>query len=306
MVWLNHMALFAAVARNGNFTRAAEQLLMPKSTVSQRMAELEAALGTKLLARTTRKLHLTPAGRLLLSHCEELADVERAAFDEVLAGQKSPRGKIKVTAPNVLGSIVLAPFVAAFLARYRNVEVELDLTDSVLELEESNADIAFRIGARSASAGFRVKKLAEVPFHLCAAPRYLAAHRPPRDPDELAGHACLPHRGRQLWQLTRAGQVNRVTAAGRLSTDNLIALKEACVAGHGIAALPFYLCTREFARNELMPVLSDWAMAPLPLFGISRDERRPRQAIALFLAEASHRLYAFLAPGGIRSIHGAT
>jgi DNA-binding transcriptional LysR family regulator len=257
MAWLNHMAHFAAVVRNGSFTAAAEQLAMPKSTVSQRVAELEAALGTTLLVRTTRRLHLTEAGRLLLSHCEKLADFESAAFEEVLAPQRLPRGKIKVTAPNVLGSIVLAPFVAAFLARYRNVEVEFDLTDGVIELHESNADIAIRIGSATVPRGYRAAALGDVQFHLCAASIYLAAHRAPSDPDELTEHACLPHRGRQQWVLTRAGRTSRVNATGRMLTDNLIALKEACMAGQGIAALPFYLCTREYARDELVPVLSD-------------------------------------------------
>jgi DNA-binding transcriptional LysR family regulator len=298
-LWLNHMAVFAAVVRSGSFTAASESLGLPKSTVSQRIAELEAAVGTQLLLRTTRAMHLTESGRALLPHCEDALRRERLAFEAARAYQTSPHGRVSISAPNVLGSSVLAPFVAEFLQRYPNVEIELALTDQLAQFGDSGVDVAFRVGEAVLGAGsdqFVVRSVGAIHFILCAVRGYQETRGLPTAPADLSQHACLPHKGAQKWELVTAegGVVEAFEATGRLKTDNLTALKEACLSGFGIAFLPSYLCQRELDRGELLRVLPAWRAKPLALSAVYPKNGRPTKAFSLFLREATARLRAFL------------
>lgn len=294
-LWLNHIAVFAAVARAGSFTAAARHLRLPKSTVSAKVNELEAAFGIRLLRRTTRSVGLTEPGRELFAHAEALLGRHGEALQSMVAWQKSPRGRLVISAPNILGSLVVAPIVTQFLADHPEVEISLDLTDAVVDIKQSEVALALRVGAVS-DPDLVVSQLGGIAFFLCASPSYIANRAPPSQPEDLGDFDCLPHRGAQVWNLSAGRRDASIEVHSRFRTDNLAALKEACLAGAGIALLPFYLCSRELQCGDLVRILSAWQSDPLPLHAVRRGHTKPTVAMRLFLDEAIPTLRRFIAP----------
>lgn len=169
MLKLDLMAIFAHVAQSGSFTAAALQLGLPKSTVSQRVAELEERLGLRLLHRSTRKLSLTEAGRIYLEHCQAMLDEAGAADAAVSILRDAPAGVLRITAPEASGLKLMPPLLAAFKRAYPQVEVQLTVTDAHLDLVAERIDVALRTGQLRDSS-FISRRIGQVRRVLVAAP----------------------------------------------------------------------------------------------------------------------------------------
>ncbi|WP_028444883.1 LysR family transcriptional regulator [Chitinimonas koreensis] len=267
MLKLDQMAVFAQVVESGSFTAAAARLGLPKSTVSQRLAELEAALGVRLLQRTTRKLSLTGAGQAYLVHCQAMLEAARAADAAVSRLRDAPAGRLRITVPEASGVRLLPELLAAFRARHPQIELDCLVTDAHLDLVADRIDLAFRTG-RLHDSSHVSRRVGTVRRVLVASPGYLAREGEPGRPEELARHACLLHASAPQWLLRGEQGTVAVTPAAGYSANSLCHLLEAAAAGAGIAMLPAFLCRDELANGRLRTLLDGCPPVPNDYYAV--------------------------------------
>ena len=265
---LNTLHVFAKVVQTGSFTGAARALGMPKSTVSQRVSELEERLGVRLLQRTTRRLSLTDAGRLYHDHCIGIIAAVEDAERAVTSLQETPRGLLRVTVP--ASSQFLGPILADFRARYGGVQLDVVCTDRLVNLVEESFDVAIRAGVLSDST-LMARNLGTLPYILVASRRYLEKRGRPRSPDSLAKHDCLvfgvgPHP--KVWCLTQGDETHEVSLTPALSVNDLDILYDAVIGGGGVTMLPAYRCVHDLRARRLERVLPDWDGPAAPIHAV--------------------------------------
>jgi DNA-binding transcriptional LysR family regulator len=259
---LHAAEVFLQVVRAGGFTRAAKVLGRSTSTLSRVVADLERQLGAQLLARTTRRQHLTEAGALYVGHAERLLAIQRAGRDAIaeLTGGV-PRGRLRVTMPVSVGERLLGPIVADLRRRHPELRLELDLSDRALPLVEGGFDLAIRVG-RLADSSLRAQLLGKVPVRLVASPRYLARHGTPSHPDQLARHACISLGalgGTQEWSFFRRGVTRRLDIDGVAHTTSPLLAAQLAASGIGLLRVVDWVIRGELARGDLVPVLPSWS-----------------------------------------------
>lgn len=260
----NDLLVFARVAELGSFSRAADRLGLPKSTVSRRLAALEQRLGERLLLRTTRRQTLTEFGLQLLEHARQVvAEVEAvAALSE--QRQAAPGGRLRVSMPSDLANLLLSDALAAFVALYPGISFELDLSARRVDLLGEGFDLAVRVGDLPDDATLAARRLAVFPAGLYAAPGYLAEHGEPREPADLARHDAV----RQLrgngepapWTLVQGEQRWQGVPPGRAAANSPELLIRLALAGAGIAAVPDYFAAPEVRSGRLRRVLPLWCL----------------------------------------------
>jgi len=263
---LNRIRLFVRVAEAGSFTGAARIAGLPKSSVSRAVAALERDLGVRLIQRTTRRLQLTEAGRAYYeSVSRALSGVDEAAA-AISQSQDVPSGPVHLTAPLDLGVWLLAPSLARFAARYREVRLEVTLTQRVIELVREGLDLALRVG-KLADTALVARPLGLVRAGLFAAPQYLKRNGKPQSVADLAEHDCLLFRagGRATWDFVGPAGRQKVEVRGTMAADDHQFIREAAVAGLGIAVLPIVACAGEHAGGELVRLLPEHATTGEPL-----------------------------------------
>jgi DNA-binding transcriptional LysR family regulator len=270
---LNALQLFVKVVEKGSFTGAARALAMPKSTVSQRVSELEERLGVRLLQRTTRTLSVTDQGRIYYDHgVRILADLEDADRT-VTSFQNEPRGLLRITVP--ASTQLLAPVFATFLLKHRGVQLEVLYTDRPVDLVEERFDIGLRAGPLSDST-LIARSLGTFSFMMVASPQYLKERGRPHSPADLAEHDALVFtvgRSPRVWRLTR-GKTNReVIVNPALGANDLDILIEAAVGGLGITMIPGHRCVELIRAKRLERVLPDWEAPAVPMNAIYPSAR---------------------------------
>jgi DNA-binding transcriptional LysR family regulator len=260
----NDLLIFASVAEWGSFSRAAERLALPKSTVSRRLAALEQRLGERLLLRTTRRQSLTEWGQQLLEHARQVAaEVEAvAALSE--RRQATPSGRLRVSMPSDFADLLLADALAAFVARYPSIQLELDLSPRRVDLQGEGFDLALRVGHLPDDASLSARRLADFSSGLYAAPAYLAERGEPVHPDDLARHTAirmlLANGESAIWTLTQADERWQGTPPGQISANAPELLIRMACAGAGIAAVPDYFAAADVRRGALRRVLPQWCL----------------------------------------------
>ena len=280
MLDLNDLAFFVHVVDRGGFTAAAKALGVSKSTVSQRIARLEAELGTRLIQRTSRRFVVTDAGSDLHRHATAML-IEAAAAESAVRGRLAePRGIVRFTCP--VYSVGLAPVLARFLATHPEVRLVQHATSRFVDLIAEGFDVALRgHDAPLPDSDLIQRKVAPTPWRLFATPDHLDAAGLPEQPADLLQHACLvvPSRsGETSWTLRHANRDEvRLELEARFASDDLQAIKTAALAGLGIAALPAHHCRDEHASGLLTHVLPDWSIGDgrLTLLALPRRERLP-------------------------------
>lgn len=266
---LNAVMVLVRVVEAGSFRGAAARLGMPNSTVSRKVSELEASLGTQLLRRTTRKLALTDAGASFVEQAESAIATLEAAQLAVSALQREPRGRLRVTATPQMGQLFLGPLVVAFLEAYPAVQVSLHLTDRHVDLLAERFDVALRAGPLPDSS-LVAHRVSSGGVSLVASPGYLAARGTPRDPADLEGHDCLVFASaggqpRRTWTLRHGKDLREVAVSARLVADDWQVLLQGAVRGLGIARVPDALMRSELRRGDLVSVLDAFSPAETPL-----------------------------------------
>ncbi|MBX3193202.1 MAG: LysR family transcriptional regulator [Labilithrix sp.] len=265
---LNALQVFVKVVQTGSFTGAARTLGMPKSTVSQRVSELEERLGARLLQRTTRRLSITDQGRVYYDHCARIFTEIEEADRAVTSLQESPRGLLRITVP--ASTQFLGPVLTDFLGRCGGVQLDVLCTDRFVNLVEESFDIAIRAGALSDST-LMARNLGTLHFLPVASPRYLKKHGRPRSPRDLAKHRCLvfsvgPHP--RVWRLSHGDEKREVTLTPALAVNDLDILHDAVIGGVGIAILPTYRCVDDLDAKRLERVLPDWEAPSEPIHAL--------------------------------------
>ena len=260
----NDLLIFARVAEAGSFSRAAERVGLPKSTVSRRIAFLEEQLGERLMLRTTRRLTLTEFGLQLLEHARQVA----AEVDAVKAlseyRQARPSGRLRVSMPNDFATQLLTDMLAAFIALHPAVSLELDLSPRRVDLLGENFDLAVRMGDLPDDTLLAARRIAVIPGGLYAAPSYLAERGDPASPEELDQHDTLRLLGRNGeaagWTLMCGERKWEGAPPARAVANAPDLLSNLARAGAGIAAVPDYFAAPSVRRGELRRVLPDWCM----------------------------------------------
>ena len=259
---LEAMSLLVTVAEAGSLSAAGRRLGIPLSSVSRKIADLEAHLGTRLLVRAGRKASLTDAGSAYLVACrrilEDVTEAERAAAGEYL----TPSGELVVTAPLVFGRLHMLPVVLDFLATFPKVDVRLSLIDRRVQLVEEHVDLALRIGplVDNALVALKVGTMRRV---LVASPDYLARRGTPREIRDLDGHDWVDDSGMRLPQDWGFGQT--APARPRLVINTAEATLDAAIAGMGLARVLYYQAVGAIRAGTLALVLEELEPDPWPV-----------------------------------------
>ncbi|ELY4522666.1 LysR family transcriptional regulator [Cronobacter turicensis] len=262
---LQDMALFALVAETGSFTAAAQKAGLPKSSVSQRISQLEAHVGLRLLNRTTRTLSLTFAGEHYLVHCREMLDASERADLAVQRLRDNPSGRLRITSPAGIGATLLARMNAEFLARYPDITLEVFISDDVRDLVMEGFDVALRTG-KPQDSSLIGRKIGHCPRYLLASPAYLAQHPPLTHPAQLAEHRVIVHRAWAEWLLQRDRELYRCHLNQMHQTDNLLYARESALAGAGVTLLPAFLLDDTLKQGTLINILPEWTVTGNDLY----------------------------------------
>ncbi|OJB44429.1 transcriptional regulator [Burkholderia ubonensis] len=295
---LHAMRIFARVAHLGSFTKAAEQMQLPRPTVSNAVQYLEKHLKIRLLQRTTRRVALTAEGATYYERCARLlADLDDAEtlFEDAGA---SPRGVIRVDLPERFALDKVIPAIPSFHARYPDLRIVMSTTDRFVDLIADGIDCAVRVGALSDTSlvARRIGELAQVN---CASPAYLARHGTPRSPDDLPEHVAVGYfssrTGRELdWEYADmdTGEIHAVKMRSVVSVNSSQAYLACCVAGLGLIQAPRDGLDAPLADGTLVEVLPEWNAAPLPVSVVFPHGRHLAPRVRIFvdwLADALSR-----------------
>jgi DNA-binding transcriptional LysR family regulator len=280
---LNDILVFAKVVQAGSFVGASRELAMPKSTVSRKVAELEARLGARLLQRTTRKLSLTDVGRTYYDHASRVVAQVEEAERAVTRMQETPRGLLRVTMPLNFG--FLAPMVASFMRRYPEVQLELVGSDRLVDLVEEGFEVAIRTGELGDSS-LIARGLGTLTSYVVASPDLLRRQGTPKDPAQLSRRDCVVFGAgpeRSAWRLTRAGKTSAVQVTPRLIVNDFDLLAQAVRSGLGIGVLPVFRCIDDLRAKKLRRVLPEWCAREIPLHAVYPSTRHLSPKVKAFL-----------------------
>jgi DNA-binding transcriptional LysR family regulator len=274
-VELSSLQAFVKVVQSGSFTRAADALHTQKSHLSRVIGQLERELGVRLLERTTRALSLTEIGREFFERAVGILASAEDAQRVVQKAQGEPRGTLRLTCGVEFGMIAVSGWIDRYLRRHPQVRVEADFTGRLVDIVHEGFDLAIRVGTLADST-LAARRLGELAYGLFASPEYLARRGAPGHPGELPAHDALAFAGgshQATWTLSRGTQVERAVLQPRLKANNVFAVRDAAVAGLGVAQLPMIVAESSVARAELRAVLPDWSPPTVPVHAVFASAR---------------------------------
>ncbi len=258
---LNDVAVFVRVVDRAGFAKVARELAVPTSTVSRAVARLEETLGTRLVHRNTRSVTPTSEGRAFYAEVSPAVASLQAAARGIDGADRSPRGRLRVSAPNDIGSTFLAAVVTGFTARCPNVAVDVELSMRRVNLIEEGFDLALRAAGKLDDSSLVARRVGELEADLYASPEYVASRGAPTSLDALADHALVLFRakdGQAEWVLEGPEGVVTRKVRGRISGDDYTFVCGAALGGSGIALIPRLVATRDVAEGRLVRVLPEY------------------------------------------------
>jgi DNA-binding transcriptional LysR family regulator len=282
---LRGLVVFSALADSMSFTRAGERLGMTRSAVSKHVARLEAQLGAQLLTRTTRKLSLTDAGERVRPLARQIAESVEQSREAARCGSAAMVGQLRIAAPAQLGRSYLTDLVVRFLAQHPELSAELVLGDAFVDLMSERIDVALRVG-RFHDSSLRARQVAKIEAILCAAPSYLKARGPIKQPTELPQHEWIGHLPNTLNNritFQRAGRSVMVRVAGRFVCNDGAAAVEACVQGFGVVLVPTFEVAEHIRAGRLLRVLPGWSLGNFTLHAVYPPTRHVPSRLRAFL-----------------------
>lgn len=264
--------LFAAIVEQESLVRAAEHLAMPKATVSRRLTNLEAALGQRLLLRTTRRLTLTDFGQEFLDHCRRVAEEVAVTQDFVRSQDVQPRGRLRVSMPEDYARNNLSRALATFVETYPEIQLDLDLSSRLVDLIGERFDLAIRMGALENDSTLVARKIDEQHLGLYASPIYLSIHPAPKHPDDLQRHTAvrmLSNHGQPIpWKLSRGKAVWEGVPPGRMALNSIGVIQQLLLDGAGIGALPNHFAQEDVRLNRLVRILPEWCFPSVAAWAV--------------------------------------
>jgi DNA-binding transcriptional LysR family regulator len=284
------LVAFMTVARAGSFTRAAVELGVSQPALSHAVRELETRLGLRLLNRTTRSVAPTESGaRLLRTITPHIEGIE-AGLVALTEMRSKPAGTLRITAPQHAAETVLWPALAGLLAEYPDINVELVTDDLLTDIVSERFDAGVRLGESIEKDMIAVRIGPEMRMAIVGSPDYFAARPAPRAPDDLGAHNCInlrrPTRGdSHPWEFDKDGRSVKVRVEGQIVLTSLPLIRQAALAGLGLAYLPDDVVEDDLRRGRLVRVLEDWC-EPFPGYQLYYPSRHLHEAAFAVLVEA--------------------
>lgn len=291
---LGDIVVFMAVADGGSFVAGGRATGLTRSAAGKAVSRLEDRLGVRLLQRTTRALSLTDEGRAFYERGQAVLAAVDDAEASVAPGKGTPRGLLRLTVPNGFGRLAILPLIATYLARWPDVQVEASFADRPADIVEEGFDLAVRIGNVDADSRLVARVVARYPVTLVAAPAYVEQRGEPTDLAALSAHDRLvfSSRGRrQAWRFPdgRGGEV-AVQGRPRVLMDSGEALRDAAIAGLGIALLPAFLVGGDLAAGRLCPILPESDLGTIEVFALYPSRRLLEPRVRRFIDLLAHEL----------------
>ncbi|NEU95469.1 LysR family transcriptional regulator [Bradyrhizobium uaiense] len=276
---------FAKVVETGSFSEAGRQLRLSRSAVSKYVAELEESLGVQLLNRTTRHASPNENGQLYFERALVILSELDAADQAVAHLQSTPRGLLRVNAPMSFGTIRLGPAIADFMTKYPEMQLQLVLSDDLVDPVQDGFDVTLRI-AELESSSLIARKITPMPRVVCASPDYLKRHGTPHHPQDLRDHVSLTYgfllTGNQ-WKLTGADGEHWIQPAWSLCVNNAEVLRDVAVKGRGVALIPEFIAGEALQQGRLKAILNDFWAPPLTLYAVYPPTRHLSVKVRLFI-----------------------
>jgi len=279
------METFYHVASLQSFSRAAEKLKVSKGHISQQINFLERELGVTLLQRTTRSLKLTEAGIAFLQSCTRVVNEKNLALSLVEELQTEPSGNLKISAPPSMCSTILAKMIPQFLASYPKITISVDASSTQLDLIKNDIDLAIRI-TNNPQPNYIARLISSFKFSICANPEYLKKHGTPKFPQDLTQHNCLIYSAdptSNTWPFRKKQELEEIIVQGNLRATNSNIVKEAVLAGKGIARLPDYLLKEEIKNKKVKLLLENYNEAIMPIYAMYASSRSTAPKIKAFM-----------------------
>lgn len=290
------MEVFVQVVDAGGVTRAAENLQMPKATVSTLLQKLEGALGAKLLNRTTRKISVTADGAAYYERCIRILSDVRDSEESLSNSQRAPGGRLRVEMSTLLASTVIIPALPDFFARYPDLILDIGSSDRSVDLIAEGVDCALRGGILHDST-LIARRVGSLHFGIAASPEYLARHPPIRHPRDLLQHQAITffssRNGKVYqWQFQRGNEKIELDITARLSMNNTDSCALAVMAGLGVAQLPRLAFQSGIDSGRLAWVLDDWTREVAPLHIVYPHNRHLSAKVRVFVEWVAQLLAA--------------
>jgi len=291
---LQSMRVFTTAVQAGSFSAAGRSMGLSPASISRHISALEETLGVRLINRTSRKLAPTQLGMLYFEKAQRILEQFDTLVDTISTHQDSPRGLLQVHSRTSVGSHFLATALPQFCARYPQVTVKLWLTEEPLDVIDHNIDVAIRLGNLD-EPSLVVRKLSSgVERVLFASPNYLQANGIPREPEDLMQHNCLtfPPEGRlqdgnAAWAFRDAKGTRELALSGSMQVNNAQVLREAALAGIGIALLPAWIVAEDIKAGRLQRVLPDYGATPTTfdhsIYAVYHRSPRPSPKVRVFI-----------------------
>ena len=284
---LQAMEVFVQVVDAGGFTRASENLQLPKATVSTLVQGLEQALAVKLLHRTTRQVHVTTDGAAYYERCVRILSDVREAEESLSNNRLSPSGRLRIDVSTGLANTMLIPRLPDFFARYPDIRVDMGCGDRPVDLIEEGVDCAIRGGVLPDS-GLIARRLGLIEFVTCASPAYLAKHGRPDHPNDLMDHQCVNYfsskTGKvQDWDFTRGGQTLNIPTPACLAVNDSTVYTSAGLRGLGIVQMATMVADPLIASGQMEIILPDWTTEPLPVNAVYPQNRHLSAKVRVFV-----------------------
>ncbi|MFP8780206.1 LysR substrate-binding domain-containing protein [Hydrogenophaga sp. RWCD_12] len=266
---IDHLNIFVRIAECGSFAQAADQLGLPRATVSLAMQQIERRLGARLLHRTTRSVSLTLDGEALLERAAALV----ADMDDLERQFRPPAdlvtGRLRVDVPGRIARKLIAPQLRSFLERHPKIDIELGSSDRAVDLVQEGVDCALRVGPLIASS-LVARPIGVLKLINCASPSYLKEHGAPQRPQDMAQHTVIdyvsPTNGRRApWEWVQDEKVHAIHPASRVSVNNAETYIACALAGLGLVQIPAFDVQEHLVNGELVEVMAEARPAPMPV-----------------------------------------
>jgi len=283
---LDGMRTIIAAVETGSFTAASERLGISKALVSKYVGEVERQLGVRLFNRSTRRLALTEAGQKYYDQALPLMDEFTALIDNVTGEQSTPRGLLRVSVPQTFGEMKLSPLIPKFLEEQRDMRIDLQLTDRMIDMLEEGIDVVIRIGGVDDS-NMVARHIKTLPLILCASPAYIKQHGTPDNALDLKQHTCIIDSnfriGKQWPIVSPNGETVSIDVTSRAAANSPRAVKEMAVAGGGIGMIPHFIVENELQTGVLQEVLPGHHTLEFGLFAIYPHRKYLSKKVRCFI-----------------------
>ncbi|MCG8670147.1 MAG: LysR family transcriptional regulator [Pseudomonadales bacterium] len=278
---LNEMAIFAKVVEAGSFTKAADRMGLPKSTVSRKISQLEERLDVRLLNRTTRVLKPTETGKLYYQHCSKMLEEAEEADRAITKMQAEPTGTLRISAPLSFGEKFLQQALEIFLCKHPQISVDLVLDNKNLDLVVDEIDVAFRVGPL-ADSSLVARKLGPAQMVLLASKSYADQHGLPSKPADLENHVLIKHPVGHL-ELEGPNGIEYIDLPARMVANDMVFIKNMVKRGLGIGGVPLAIAEDELRSGDLVPVLREFPFVTREFYLVYPSRRQLPSKVVAFI-----------------------